>query len=157
MFPDGSASKESAYSVGDAGEGSLIPESGRSPRGGNGHPLQDSCLKNPLDSGAWRATVQRVSKDEARLGSMSPLRLLFLSDESTISSLCNSIFVQTRCELTGKFKGKCPLGVLIYISVDPRKDQGRAKDVGAINLFLVVKIMIEGCDHSGGGVGITLT
>ena len=52
MFPDGSASKESAYSVGDAGEGSLIPESGRSPRGGNGHPLQDSCLKNPTDNGA---------------------------------------------------------------------------------------------------------
>lgn len=53
-----------------------------------------------------------------------------------------SIFVQTRCELTGKFKGKCPLGVLIYTCVDPRKDQGRAKDVGATSLFLVVKIMM---------------
>lgn len=68
-----------------------------------------------------------------------------------------SIFVQRRCELTGKFKGKCPLGVLIYTSVDPRKDQGRAKDVGVISLFLVVKIMIAGCDHSRGGVGTTLT
>jgi len=68
-----------------------------------------------------------------------------------------SIFVQTRCELTGKFKGKCPSRVLIYICVDPRKDQGRAKDVGATSLFLVVKIMIAGCDHSGGGVGTALT
>ena len=89
MFPDGSASKESACNAGDAGDGRLIPGLGRSPRGGNGNPLQDSCLKNPLDSGAWRATVQRVLKDRAKLSSISPLRLLFLSDESTISSLCN--------------------------------------------------------------------
>ena len=40
---------------------SLIPGSGRSRGGGNGNQLQDSCLENPMDSGAWWATVHRVT------------------------------------------------------------------------------------------------
>ena len=40
----------------------LIPGSGRSPREGNGNPLQDSCLENPMDRGAWRATVYRAAE-----------------------------------------------------------------------------------------------
>ena len=46
--------KESACSAGDPGS---VPGWGRSPGGGNGNPLQDSCLENPMDRGAWRATV----------------------------------------------------------------------------------------------------
>ena len=38
-----------------------ISKLGRSPRGGNGNPLQYSCLKNPIDRGAWRATVSGVT------------------------------------------------------------------------------------------------
>jgi len=41
----------------------LIPGLGRSPGEGNGSPLQYSCLGNPMDRGAWRATVYRVSKE----------------------------------------------------------------------------------------------
>ena len=41
----------------------LIPGSGRSPGEGNGNPLQYSCLGNPMDRGAWWATVHHVSKD----------------------------------------------------------------------------------------------
>ena len=44
-----------------------IPESGRSPGVGNGSPLQYSCLKNPMDRGAWRATVHGVTKNQTRL------------------------------------------------------------------------------------------
>ena len=40
----------------------LIPGSGRSPGEGNGNPLQYSCLENPMEKGAWWATVQRVSR-----------------------------------------------------------------------------------------------
>jgi len=40
----------------------LIPGSGRSPGGGNDNPLQYSCLGNPMDRGAWWATVHRVTK-----------------------------------------------------------------------------------------------
>ena len=58
-FPGGSDSKQSACNAGDLGS---IPASGRSPRGGNGNPLQYSCLDNPMDRGAWWATVHRVTK-----------------------------------------------------------------------------------------------
>ena len=54
-----SDSKESTCSAGDLGS---IPGSGRSPGEGNGNPLQYSCLENPMDGGAWRATVCGVSK-----------------------------------------------------------------------------------------------
>ena len=49
--------------VGDAGEVS-IPGSGRSPGGGHGTPLQYSCLGNPMDRGAWQATVHGVAKSQ---------------------------------------------------------------------------------------------
>ena len=43
----------------DAG---LIPDLGRSPGGGHGSPLQYSCLENPVDRGAWRATVHSIAQ-----------------------------------------------------------------------------------------------
>ena len=55
----GSDGKESACKVGDLG---LTPGSGRSPREGNGNPLQHSCLENSMDRGAWQATVHRVTR-----------------------------------------------------------------------------------------------
>jgi len=58
-FPGGSEAKASACNVGDLGS---IPGSGRSPGEGNGTPLQYSCLKNPMDRGAWWATVHGVAK-----------------------------------------------------------------------------------------------
>ena len=45
----------------DAGDPSSIPRSGRSPGEGHGKPLQYSCLENPMDRGAWWATVHRVA------------------------------------------------------------------------------------------------
>ena len=48
--------------TGNVRDRSLIPGSGRSPGGGHGNPLQYCCLENPLDRGAWRATVHRVAK-----------------------------------------------------------------------------------------------
>ena len=53
-FPGGSDGKESPCNVGDPGS---IPGSGRSPGKGHGNPLQYSCLENPMDRGAWRATI----------------------------------------------------------------------------------------------------
>ena len=52
-FPGGSDSKAPAFNAGDSG---LIPGSGRSPGEENGNPLQDSCMENHMDGGAWRAT-----------------------------------------------------------------------------------------------------
>ena len=61
VFPGGSDGKESACNTGDLGS---IPEMGRSPGEGDGCPLQYSCLENPTDRGAWRATVHRVAKSQ---------------------------------------------------------------------------------------------
>ena len=68
-FPDGSAGKESACNAGDTGDVSLISGLGRSPGEGNGNPLQYSgeCLENPMDRGAWWATVHSVTKGGTRL------------------------------------------------------------------------------------------
>ena len=57
--PGGSAVKNPP--AGDTGDAGSIPGLGRSP-GGNGNPLQYSCLENPMDRGAWWATVLRVGK-----------------------------------------------------------------------------------------------
>ena len=59
-FPGGSVVKTLPANARDTG---LIPGSGRSPQGGNHNPLQRSCLGNPTDRGAWRATVHGVLKD----------------------------------------------------------------------------------------------
>ena len=53
---------------GKAGDVGSIPGSGRSPGEGNGNPLQYSCLGNPMDRGAWQATVHEAAKSQARFG-----------------------------------------------------------------------------------------
>ena len=50
--------------TGDIRDASSIPGLGRSPGGGNGNPLQYSYLENPMDRGAWQATVHGVSKSQ---------------------------------------------------------------------------------------------
>ena len=67
-FPGGSDGKASAYNVGDLGS---IPGSGRSPGEGNGNLLQYSCLENPMDGGAWQATVHEVAKSWWRLSNFT--------------------------------------------------------------------------------------
>ena len=67
-FPDGSPSEESACNEGDLGSVSGL---GRSPGGRHSHLLQDSHLKNPMDGGAWQATVPRVAKSRTRLKQLS--------------------------------------------------------------------------------------
>ena len=63
-FLTNSDGKESAYIAGDPGS---IPGSGRSPGEGNGYPLLYSCLENPMDRGAWQATVHGVAQSRTRL------------------------------------------------------------------------------------------
>ena len=51
-------------SVGDIRDMGSVPGLGRSPRGGQGNPPQNSCLENPMDRGAWWATVRNVAKSQ---------------------------------------------------------------------------------------------
>ena len=54
--------KNPPANAGDVRDSGSIPGSGRSPGGGHGNPLQHSCLKNPMDREAWRATVYKVTQ-----------------------------------------------------------------------------------------------
>ena len=63
-FLDGTVAKDPLASAGDSGS---ISGLGRSPGAGNGSPLQYSCLENPVDRGAWWATVRVVAKSQTRL------------------------------------------------------------------------------------------
>ena len=64
---DGLSGKESACNAGDTGGVGSIPGLGRSLGRGNDNPLQYSCLENPMDRGAWQATVHRVAKSRTQL------------------------------------------------------------------------------------------
>ena len=59
--------KNPPTNAGDVRDTGLIPGSGRFPGGGNGTPLQYSCLENPMDRGPWRSTAHGVTKSRTRL------------------------------------------------------------------------------------------
>ena len=60
-LPDDSVGKESPRNAGDS---DLIPQLGTSPGGEHGNPLQYSCMENPMDRGAWWATVHGVANSQ---------------------------------------------------------------------------------------------
>ena len=66
-LPGGSAVKNPLAMQKDIGDAVSISGFGRSPEGGNGKTLQYSCLGNPMDRGAWRATVHVVAKSWTQL------------------------------------------------------------------------------------------
>ena len=61
-FPGGAVVKNPPANAGDTGDVGSIHGLGRSPGGGHGNPLQYSCQENPMDRGAWWATVHRVAE-----------------------------------------------------------------------------------------------
>ena len=63
-FPGGAVVKTLPANAGDVGS---IPGLGRSPGGGNGNPLQYSCLGNPMDRGVWQAIVHEATKSQTLL------------------------------------------------------------------------------------------
>ena len=71
-FLGSSDSKASYYNVGDLG---LIPGLGKSPGEGYDNPLQYSCLENPMDQGAWWATVHGVARSRTRLSDFTSLHI----------------------------------------------------------------------------------
>ena len=91
-FPGALGVKNPPATAGDPGS---IPGLGRSPEEGNGHPLQYSCLGNPMDRGAWQVTVRRVAKSWAQLKRLSTHAGGLLSRQlqqplCQMASLCSS-------------------------------------------------------------------
>ena len=66
-FPCGASVKNPPANVGDTRDVGSIPGSGRSPGGGHGNPFQYSYLENPMDRGAWQATVHGLTKSQTQL------------------------------------------------------------------------------------------
>ena len=71
-FAGAAVVKNPLSNAGHTRDSSSIPELGRSPRAGNCNPLQYSCLENPMDRGAWQATVHGVAKRQTRLSTHAP-------------------------------------------------------------------------------------
>ena len=65
-FPGDAVVKNLPANAGDSGDVGLIPGSGRSPGVGNCNPLQNSCLEDSMDRGAWLATVHGVANSRTR-------------------------------------------------------------------------------------------
>ena len=66
--------------AGDVRDAGLSPRSGRSPGGGHGNPLQYFCLENPMDRGAWWATVHGVAKSQSDCSNLARIdRDIYLS------------------------------------------------------------------------------
>ena len=87
-IPGGSDYQASAYHEGDPAS---IPGSERSPGEGNGIPLQYSCLENPVDGGAWWATVHGVAKSQTQLSDFTfTLYITFCLDFSPYKLLQNT-------------------------------------------------------------------
>ena len=66
-FPCDSEVKNLPANAGNLEDADLMPETGRSPGGGNGNPLQYSCLENLMGRGDWWVTVRRVTKSQTQL------------------------------------------------------------------------------------------
>ena len=87
-FPGGSVVKNPPANAGDVAS---ISGSGRSHEGGHGNPFQYSCLKNPMDKGAWWATVHGVAKE---LDMTEQLNKLFLSPDLIVNSSFHSAMMR---------------------------------------------------------------
>ena len=85
--PGGTSGKEPPANGGDIRDTSSIPGWGWSPGGGHGNPLQYSCLENPMDRGAWRATVHGVAKRWTQMKQLSSYTQTWKLDTSGCQKL----------------------------------------------------------------------
>ena len=88
--------KEYACNARDEGNTGLIPGVGRSPGGEHENLLQYSCLKNFMDRGAWRATIQRVAKNQIQQRLSTAIAHGQLGRKFVITGLSNCSFIYSR-------------------------------------------------------------
>ena len=94
-LPQWLSSKESSCNAGDTGITFSIPGLGRSPGGRNGNPLQYSCLKNPIDRGAWQATVHGVTESWTQLSDWATQYTDYCATNSSARSLKHRASLET--------------------------------------------------------------
>ena len=103
-FPGVAVVKNPPANAGDTRDAGSIPELGTSPGRGHGNPLQYSCLENPMDREAWRATIHRVTQNwtqlnmsmgSQRVGPSEQLHFTSLNTHISVSVLLNMISCYT--------------------------------------------------------------
>ena len=107
-FPGGSDGKASIYHAGDLG---FILGSEKSTGERNGNPLQYSCLENPMDRGAWWATVRGVTKSRTRL-----------SDSTTTTELSYTLKILLHLGLARDLIKKLSAEKLMLLNYDVEED-----------------------------------
>ena len=90
LFPLVSQVKNLPANTGDAGDEGSIPGSGKSPGGGNGNPLQYSCLENLMVRGTWWATVHGVAKSWTRLSDQAHTQLIYVFVQQKLTQCCKA-------------------------------------------------------------------
>ena len=95
-FPGGTGGKKKKKyppaNAGDVRDLGSIPGSGRSLGGGHGNPLQNSCLENFMDRGAWWATIHRVAKSRTRLKWLSKHACMYLGIFLKYNGECSHVY-----------------------------------------------------------------
>ena len=94
-FTGGTVVQKPPANAGDTGDTGLIPGSGRSSGGGYGNPLLYSCLENPMDRGAWWATVHRVTESRTQLSTCARMLTLTYTCTHTRDHLSNNDLLRT--------------------------------------------------------------
>ena len=120
--------KNPPASAGDIRDAGSIPGSGRSPGGGHGNPLQYACLKNPMNRGAWWATVHRVSWSQTWLKWLSTHAHMFTIcvQVSPLSKFCPGVWNPIRnvhfnslsCFLNFYIECLCSFSLAVYLLKD---------------------------------------
>ena len=101
--------KNLSANAGDARDVCSIPGSGRFPGGGNGTPLQYSCLENLMDRGAWRATVRGVTKSWTRLKQLRASLVVLLQYDLILTHHACENLISKHSPILRLWKG-CALG-----------------------------------------------
>ena len=92
----GASGKESTSQCRRHRDVDSIPGSGRSPGGGHGNPFQYSCLEDPVDPGAWWATVHEVTKASHMTEHISPLSYLIIKEDTDETSVPKASLIFAR-------------------------------------------------------------
>ena len=116
-----------------------IPGSGRSPREGNGNPLQDSCLDKRMDRGAWWATVHGVTKSWTRLKQLSTCT--YINQITSKERLCGSGDALQCCAMTSTGKESKRVDICICVTASLLFTQSQQNIINQLdpNIFFFKK------------------
>ena len=159
--------KNPPASAGDRRDVGSIPGSGGSPGGGHGIPLQYSCLENPMDRGAWQATVHSVAESQTWLNRLSthrigrasgPSKKGFLPFISTHS--CSGAFLSSSSLLISHFLSAAWTDTVVqkrtkkgFIWFLKREGKRRQNDPSGFSLYVCTRKVLEIHSLSWGRMG----